>query len=458
MDAKQQKTIVGVILIIMLGGAACCGLTIAVGAFIAYQEAEQVAFASADGGSRPDDPDPDDAPPSPDDTSLRQQFADELLAGLADAGRADYAYQPTSFDLVADGGAQISLAKLFAEYAAKEEEERPAFVDRTIRGFFPQDVPTEWELAAPNVIVTVRDRIFVELLAIRSDKPLDVLQRPLSDDLVELVVFDGPDSMQYLNEDHLADWGKTADEVFLQGRKQLAARSKEPFESPAPGVWESPWADNHDTGRAVLFATLRKLKVKGDPVLFLPQRDHLLVTGSNDVDGLLAVADLVSERLELPRSNSGRGWRLSKQGLVPFIPAAKDELLTALRVAAQAQDANEQKKALDEKYTQDGTDIFVGTTLFTEDDDGVQRTYCVWTKGAETLMPRADFIVFIDLDLPEEDRLVAAAPWDSVVKKLDSEIVPDDSFWPRRYKVTTFPDKRTLKSLGTHPFFTRSRE
>lgn len=461
MDAKQQKTFVGVILIVVLGAAACCGLTVAIGAFVAWQEAQQLA-GTPDGGSRratAPRPDPeDDTVAPPDDSALRQQFADEILAGLADAGRDDYVYQPATSALVADGGALISLENLYDEYAARDEDQRPDFVDRTIRGFFPQEVPASWDRAAPDVVVTVRDRIFVELLAIRSDKPLDVLQRPLSDDLVELVVYDGPDSMQYLNEDHLADWGKNADEVFLQGRKQLAARSRDPFTSPAPGVWESPWADNHDIGRAVLFETIRKLKVKGDPVLFLPQRDHLLVTGSNDPDGLLAVADLVSERLELPRSNTGRGWRLTKQGLVPFIPGADDEILTVLRVDAMAQDANEQKKALDEKYAKDGTDLFVGTTLFTDDDDGKQRTYCVWTKGADTLMPKAEFIVFVDLDMPEPDRVVAAAPWDVVMKKLGPKVVPDEAFWPVRYKVTTFPDKKTLGVLGTHPFFSRNKE
>ncbi|MDP1821857.1 MAG: hypothetical protein Q8L48_01380 [Archangium sp.] len=460
MDAKQQKTFVGIILIVILGAVACCGLTVAIGAFVGYQEAQQLAAAGPPdaGSATAPSPDPDDPDAPPDDSPLRQQFADEILAGLADAGREDYVYQPATFDLVADGGAQISLDNLYDEYAARDESERPDFVDRTIRGFFPQDVPTEWARAAPDVVVTVRDRIFVELLAVRSDKPLDVLRRPLSDDLVELVVYDGPDSMQYLTDDHLSDWGKTADEVFRQGRKQLAARSKEPFTSLSPGVWESPWADNHDIGRAVLFDTIRKLEVKGDPVLFLPQRDHLLVTGSNDAEGLLAMGELLSERLDLPRSNTGRGWRLTRQGLVPFIPGADDALLTALRLEASAKDANEQKKALDEKYAQDGTDIFVGTTLFTEDDDGVQRTYCVWTRDADTLMPKADFIVFVDLDLPEPDRVVAAAPWDSVMKKLGSQVAPDDSFWPRRYKVTTFPDKRMLKSLGTHPFFRRNKE
>ena len=463
MDAKQQKTFVGIILIVLLGAAACCGLTVAIGGFVGYQDAQKRASTGpVDAGTRATAPKPatpsGDDDDAPDQDALRQQFADEILAGLADAGRADYVYQPASFDLVTDAGAMISLDNLYAEYSDKDQDERPQFVERTVRGFFPAAVPTSWDQAAPDVVATVRDRIFVELLALRSDKPLSVLQRPLSDDLVELVVYDGADSMQYLNEDHLADWGKNADEVFLQGRQQLAARSKDPFTKVSAGVFESPWADNHDIGRALLFETIRKLKVKGDPVLFLPQRDHLLVTGANDEEGLLVVADLVSERLDLPRANTGRGWRLTQQGLVPYVPKADNEVLSVLRVEAATKDANEQKKALDEKFAKDGTDVFVGTTMLTDDDDGKQRTYCVWTKGADSLMPKAEFVVFVDLDMPESDRVVAAGLWDDVMKRVGKQVKPDDAFWPRRYKVSTFPDARALRAIGTHPFFRRNKE
>ncbi len=448
MDPKQQKTFIGIILIMVLGATACCGLTVAIGAFAGYREALDAAKTGlADAGTRrATAPAEDDL--AADDTVLRQQFADELLEGLADAGRADYVYQPQSYDLISDGGV-ISLENLFAEYEAQEDEERPEFVARTLRGFFPAEVPSNWARAAPNVIATVRDRIFVELLALRSEKPLNVLQRPLSDDLVELVVYDGAESMQYLNEEHLADWGVGEDEVFLQGRKQLAARSKDAFNEAGEGVYQSPWVDNHDVGRALLFEKLRKLKVKGDPVIFLPQRDHLIVTGANDPEGLAQAGEQVSELLALPRANTGRGWRLTKKGLVPFVPPAGDEILNVLRGEAQAKDANEQKQALDEKFEREGSDVFVATTLFADDDDGRQRSYCVWANGAVSLLPQAEFVVFVDLD----KRIVASGPWDEVMKRAGKLVTPEQGYWPLRYQVSTFPDAKTLSAIGKHRFF-----
>ena len=115
MDAKQQKTFVGIILIVLLGAVACCGFTVALGAFVGYRESQELAFAGPDAGSRKAAPTPTTDPGEDafsQEEALRQRFADEILAGLADAGRADYVYDPDSYDLVADGGALISLEKL----------------------------------------------------------------------------------------------------------------------------------------------------------------------------------------------------------------------------------------------------------------------------------------------------------------------------------------------------------
>lgn len=458
MDPKQQKTFIGIILIMVLGAAACCSLTAALGAFAAYSETMETAKAGPpDAGSRPvsDDeelPETSDEPPT-DGAELRQQFEADLLAGLADAGHPDFVFQPLSFYLTTDGGL-LPVKDVFDEYELAEAEERPELIARSIRGFFPPEIPTSWSRARAHVIATVRDRTSVEVLAIRSQMPLDVLQRPLSEGLVELVVYDGPDSMQYLNEAHLASWGVTADEVFLEGRKQLAARSREPLQEYAPGVYSSPWGDQHDIGRALLFETFRKLKLKGDPVIFLPNHDRLIVTGANDRQGLEAVGDFVSQVLVLPRAHTGRGWRLTRTGLVPFVPPADDEILTVLRQEAAAWDANEQKGALDEKAEREGTDdLFVATTLFTDDQEGRQRSYCVWTKGAVSLLPQTEFVVFVDLDRPEPERIVAAGPWEDVMKRAGKRVTEAEGYWPTRYQVSTFPDARTLKAIGLDPAF-----
>lgn len=464
MDSKSQKTVVAVVLVLIFAAMMCCGGTLMFGAWAGYEDAKKAESSKKTGGgildsdgdvgsadTLPDEPLPSEA----DDADDKREFAEAVLDQLDESGTKGYRYDPERFELRADGGSQLNLTNLYAEYRAAAVDDRAAIVERTARAMNPPPLPDSWAEAAPQLKMAVRDRLYVELINLRT-VGTKLVSRPLADDLVETVVFDGPDTMLYVNDDHLGKWGQTADDVLARARKNLAAASTGRFTAVEPGLWESAWADNFDTSRAGLFDVIRRLKVKGDPVLFLPHRDHLIVTGSNDARGLERAVELVDDRLELPRPNSGRGWRLTARGLEPWEPEAGSRA-AFLRADALRADYNEQKAALETKFDADGSDVFVGTVLEVEDDDDGVHHYCVWTKGAETLMPRTEYVVFVDLDKPEGKRVVAAAKWDDVMKRLGSEITASDEYWPRRYQVKTFPDAKTIRSLGTIPWFVRNQ-
>ncbi|MFT3709144.1 MAG: hypothetical protein QM817_15990 [Archangium sp.] len=467
---QQQKTFLPVVLLLVFGALACCGGVFALGAYGAYNEAKDKQLAGKTSKTTPttdstdttdDDTGDDPATPTPrpksEEDALREEFAQEMVAQLEVDGKPGFTYDRKHFRLANKSGELMELTNFFDEYKALEEDQRLAYVEKISAGFGKEDLPDSWSGAKGQVLVTVRDRITLELVPIRTGVKESPLTRPLADDLVQVVVYDGPDNMQYLTQANLDRWGIDADELFLEGKKQLVARSKKPFAQASPGVYESKWADNHDVARALLGEQLKKLKLKGEPLVFLPQRDHLVITGSTDKRGQEAAAELVDTYLALPRANSGRGWVVKSDGTFdPWIPP-EGSRFAELRQQALAADANDQKKALDEKFEKDGTDIFVGTTLFTEDDDDKPLTYAVWTKGADTLMPKADFIVLVDIDRPEPDRVIGAAPWDHVVKIAGARIKPDPSYWPLRYRLKTFPDAKQVKAIGLHHFFTRNK-
>jgi hypothetical protein len=152
---------------------------------------------------------------------------------------------------------------------------------------------------------------------------------------------------------------------------------------------------------------------------------------------------------------------LGKTGLEPFEPAGDAPHALALRRLARTsalRDANEQKDALDEKHQAEGLDVFVGTALLHEDDAGQQVSYCVWTKGVDTLLPRTEYVVFVDVEGEGAGRIVAAAPWDDVQRQAKVRLVRDDSTWPPRYRVREFPSPAALKALGLDPRFTSREE
>jgi hypothetical protein len=375
---------------------ACCGLTVAMGAVISYDEAQKARAAipvdDFDGGVDPSDL-------LPDDQTAADDPADEPAAALP----------------------PIAVA----------------------------DLPADWDEAKDQVAVSVRDRIEVENSTLRGHA---AVCRRLTEDLCEVLLFEGAKPAPLLTQDDLDGWNKSADDAFEFARSRLSSASMKAFSRPSPGVYESAFADGNDIARAVLFETIRKLKVKGEPLLFMPEVSHLIVVGSQDKRGLEAAAALVEQRLQLPNAQTGRGWKLGREGLEPWAPPATSRF-ALLRLQALAHDANLQKAVLEQQFKQEGRDTFVGTTLLTDSDDGETHTYAVWTKGAETLMPKAEMIVFVDLDQPEADRVVAAGLWADIAPKLSKKMVPETTYWPLRYRLEGFPDKKALKSFGLHRLF-----
>lgn len=377
-------------------------------------------------------------------------FAQHLEAALADAGHPGYAYQPDDSTMRADGGAVMSLTNLYGEYQRTPPDERDAFVGRVVRGLFPAELPQRYEDARAALLPSVRDAVYLDLLDVRTPDN-HVVRRAVSQELSAVLAWDGEDSMQFVSTEQLEDWGVDVDTAWQDALDNLERRSQGRFEQVTPGVYRSPWKDNYDTARVLLPQRLARLKVKGAPVVFLPHRDALIVTGADDDDGLLAALDAVDEALELPRATTGRAWRVDGTALEPFLPAEGSPAHEALKEYAEdarVMDANDQKAALDERYEADGVDLFVATLFRVESKSTGERfTYCVLTKTVDSLLPKADWVVFVDLDRPKERQLVGVAPWAQFVKLLGKAVQPAKVPGPQRFRVRGFPTPAQQKTL-----------
>ena len=111
--------------------------------------------------------------------------------------------------------------------------------------------------------------------------------------------------MVHVIEGQLSTWGVDFDQAFEAAVSNLRAMSKEPFIKAAPGFYLSPWHDGYDSARILLPNLFEQCEVKGSPVAMLPHQDLLIVTGSEDDEGLERMASLVEEKLVGPRFLSG---------------------------------------------------------------------------------------------------------------------------------------------------------
>src|SRR4029453_12819920 len=117
------------------------------------------------------------------------------------------------------------------------------------------------------------------------------------------------------------------------------------------------WRDSYGVSRMLLDEVLRRCKVRGDPVVFAPQRDLLLITGAEDEDGLAQAAEIAQKAFQAPRSVDGRALRRTPQGWKPFLPAPRSkawQTMHNLAVYSQGRDYADQKDRLRQQHEQLG--------------------------------------------------------------------------------------------------------
>lgn len=443
MESEQRRTALivgGIVAVIFL---CCSGLGLMAFAVVSRSDAFKpsvvaptLAQDEPDAGAEADDEE--------DDSAAREEFATALLGEVNDAGTERYAYDPDGFALETDGGS-VQLGDLFDEWQRVPEAERPEYLRHVVRSMHPPPLPQTWAEARKDIALSVRTAL---------DMPAApaLVSRVVTPGVVTALVYDHQDGMQFLRDTQLKAWGVSVDQAYAQGLQNLEAASARRFEAPSPGVYRSPWRDNYDASRLLLTATLQRLRVKGKPVAFIPNRDTLIVTGSTDEAGLTAAARLAGEALDEPRAMTGRAWVLDGTWK-PFLPPRSWQAfagMNGLVKRAEVREANAQQADLD---TGDDDLTVPSLVLGEENGTGEAMTYCVWPKGLEALLPRADYVVFVDSSLPEDRQVVAAATWEKAQQVMGRALVPEPHLSPARFRVKTFPSARALTALGVHPNF-----
>lgn len=102
--------------------------------------------------------------------------------------------------------------------------------------------------------------------------------------------------------------------------------------------------DSYDASRLLLVDTIRQFRVKGDYMAMVPNRDTLIVTGSDDVNGLKRMVALAKDALARPHPMSGLALRLDGDDWVSWMPIALHPLYSdfrLLQVQSIAQDYSE---------------------------------------------------------------------------------------------------------------------
>lgn len=307
----------------------------------------------------------------------RDEFAALMMGHCRKKGRSmDLVYDPAKFEMTDQAtGVHLSLSNAYAGYCLAPEGRRQEVLANYAEFFskMPQ-LPRSFSEAEGRLFPVVKNRWACDMARL-ADAPR-ILSRRLTDNLAVAVAYDLPTAVVYLQEDTLKAWGISEDAVFAVAignmRKLMTDRIVRVQAMPvaefaavhgmtASQVWEAmrpfagPFLPPPDPGRDFirrisiqdlgfgrlsgypgLFAErgddwlcssrilvedwIRVLPVKGDLVAMVSHTGDLLVTGTDDPQSLMGMAELTKSRQGREDPVSNMPIRLAPKGWETYLP------------------------------------------------------------------------------------------------------------------------------------------
>jgi len=394
----------------------------------------------------------------------RDRFAAKFVRALRASGvKGDIQYHASDFKLSLAESHEFFLGNAYADYCKLPWWRR----GRVLRQYassqvdIDRGIPSSYEEARKNILPRVRDRNYYGLVELgfrkagRFQGESPFVYQPLAEHLAVELVYDMPSSVASISPSTLAGWGQSFDEVMKAARFNLRMRSAGGFACPRPGLFVSPWRDNYDCGRLILTEVISRLEVKGDQVAMVPHRDALLVTGSDDAEGLSAMAALAEPLVSDHRRVSARLVRLAAGGWVPFALTPAHPAYPAvhrMQTICTAQDYEQQKEALEAIHAQSGEDVFVAScTVMQNQETGRLWSYSLWAEGLRALLPHTEVIAFVSERFGGASAVKHMIPWQHVADTVGNLLAPT-GLHPERYRVEGFPTDAQLAEMAPHRF------
>ena len=387
-------------------------------------------------------------------TPSEDKFAQLMIKMLREVGDQRQAtYDKAEFRLTfsedGDETATINLRNLYIEYCGKAASERTAFLRRSCLGFAKQfEVPEEFEDAKHDLLPALRSKAMLETMRLdvenRGSKWLELASVSVSEHLECCLVYDLPTTIQFVTKEMLDKWG-----VSLFEAAEVARQNLEQKESVIGKVGDHLYVfvngDAFDATRMLLLNAMRSLSLAGPPVAIPLNRDSLMVTGADDVEGLELLATLAEKKKNEARPICPIPHKLVGDEWAAWLPPPDHPHHDKFRLLEQeflAGEYAEQKNLLDQRQEQTGEDIFTASFSIIE-KDGKTLSYSVWSKDVLTWLPKTEFVGLFD-DEPERLEFVA---WDRLQAVVGHLMAPLDCY-PPRWLVDDFPSRAEIEKMS----------
>ena len=384
-------------------------------------------------------------PPSKDD------FATHMMDRVRQTGeKGKIVYDAKEFSLRGEGKtfAAMFLTNAYQEYCAAPFADRSRVVRHYVRNWFAaaKEMPEAFEDVKPDLLPVVRSRAYFELSGLESGTPLSLPHQVLGEHFGIGLVYDLPESMRSIPQSSLDAWNVTFYEALEAAMENLLTLEAK-FIGPqaGKGLYLAATGDNYDASRLLIKDAIHHFHVKGDPIAMIPNRENLIVAGSEDDEALAGMAKLAAEALKEPRSISGIALCLDGDEWKPWLPPPSHpsyKEFQRLRLQTLGQDYAQQKALLDKLHEKNGEEVFVASFSVIQSPEGKMFSYATWTETKNSLLPETDVLVLGRLGGEP-----AMVEWQKVVEIVNDMLEPLD-IYPPRYRVRGFPSEKQLKAMG----------
>jgi len=390
----------------------------------------------------------------------RDDFARMMIKILRKGGETrPLDYDATEFLLrVGSSENRVYLGNFYADYMAAARRDRKVLLAKLAGLTQPApEMDLAFAEAKKMLLPRVRERFYHEVVRLdaifhgaREEEFKPMPTRLLNEHLTVEVVIDMPDRVGIVSESQLKEWGISLDEALALGRENLWRLSTKSFESLGPGLYASSVSDTHDASRMYLHDLVWQHEVKGRHVVIAPNRNLLLVSGSEEAEALAKMVAVAEEVLQQPRAMTGMAFELDGSTWKPWLPPVESPLYQQfhnLALRSMARDYGEQKNLLEKIFQKQAKDIFVGSPLYVQrKKDGSIYSTSSWAQDVDTLLAQADYVSFAEFPSGAKPQIMGYGRWERVVE-VAGGLMHRTEHYPPRYHVTQFPTKDQLAAM-----------
>ncbi|MFI1918704.1 hypothetical protein [Nocardia sp. NPDC020380] len=388
--------------------------------------------------------------------SPRDRFGKHILAQVLAFEGVDVAeYDPDSYEITYRCGsaqAKLSLDILFRRFDGEIGPELEQAVAELLEPIAAGLSPDSWEYAEPRLRPVLRQAGLARIGLGEFHGQDVVLGRPAVPYLNEMVVVDMPTTIRFVTVFDLRRWEVDADQVFATAHGNLTELAINTMAVFAPSertqVLEYP-DDDGDTYVGSLplipgWLAGAGARTGAQALVFLSGHLGMFITiGATDelVNSLLAVADQRYD--DALRPLSPLPYTVDEDGvLVPYRVPRNHPVWPALRHAEAKLAVAVYGPQTEMLRADEEVEAVASALLHVRGPNGIEHTMTPWSAGGPTLLPKADYIVFVN-----DDGETLRLAWEDVSEYVDLPVAP--GFDPPRYLVPAHPAEPVMARLRT---------